>query len=223
MEADVLTDRKIFASPATTSSANDDEIDLSQIFRTFWRGKWWIALATIIALFYGGYKAYITATPVYTAQSYVVLETRVEQITNLQGVVSGLGGDYLGMLTEIEVLQSRELIRKLVERLDLLQDPEFNGNIPAKDASSVEAPKATDSFRVGGAIGAAKKAVKELIFGEAPPKQEPSPEEILDSVVTNVLAKISVSMVDATYVYEITTTTTDPKKSALIANTLADV
>ncbi|MEY8099406.1 GumC family protein [Falsihalocynthiibacter sp. S25ZX9] len=214
-----MTDKKMVTSSRMTSSTTDDEIDLGHLFRTFWRGKWWIALTTIIAFTYGGYQAYVAATPVYTAQSYVVLETRVEQRASLQGVVSGLGGDYLGMLTEIEVLQSRELIRKLVVRLDLLQDSEFNRQMPSKAATPSDPVK----FSVWSIIPNARNALKVLIFGETPPRIEPTPDEILDSTVSNVLAKISVAMVEATYVYEITATTTDPKKSALIANTLADV
>lgn len=201
------------------NESGNDEIDLSQIFNTLWRGKWWIALTTIIAVIIGGYKAYVTAVPFYTANSYVVLETRQESITNIEGVLSGVSGSHVGVLTEIEVLQSRELIRKLVERLDLLQDPEFNYNLPAVGTSSSD----ETTFDIGAIQRAAKKVVRDLLLGEAPPKLTPSAESVLESVVSNVLKTISVSNVTKTFVFKITVTTRDPNKSALIANTLGDV
>ncbi|MEY8120435.1 GumC family protein [Falsihalocynthiibacter sp. BN13B15] len=214
-----MTSKKMNASSPTVSIATDDEIDLGKLFRTVWRGKWWIALTTVLAVLIGGYKAYVVSIPLYTANSFVVLETRDEQITNIEGVLSGMSGDYMSIFTEIEVLQSRELIKKLVERLDLLQDPNFNGQVRSEATPSSKASK----YSVGAVKLAAKAAVKELIFGKAPPRLLPSAETIMDSVISNVLEAISVSNVSDTYVYRITVTTPDQKKSALIANSLAEV
>ena len=79
--------------PAGGAYVEEDEINLGQLFRTVWRGKWWIALTTTIAILIGGYYAYGVAVPVYTANSVVALESREEQVTDLANVVSGLGGD----------------------------------------------------------------------------------------------------------------------------------
>lgn len=190
------------------AKAQDDEIDLGQLFRTLWRGKWWISLTTVIAIFIGGYYAYVSAVPLYTASSFVMLESRENQVTDLETVMSGLSGDQASINTEVEVLKSRELAKKLVEKLELVSDPEFNGRLRPEEKYSV---------------GMTVAAVNEIILGEQPATPEPSEAAILDKVISSYLAAISVSNVRQSYVFQITATTTNRKKSALIANTLADL
>ena len=106
-----------------TPQKREDEIDLAQLFRTLWRGKFWIILFTLIGLTIGIYRAYITAVPVYTAKSVVMLESRREQVVDLSSVVTGLSGDFATINTEVQVIRSRGLIEKLVKKLDLTNDP----------------------------------------------------------------------------------------------------
>ena len=103
-----------------------DEIDLTELLRTVWRGKFWIGLCAAIALIIGGWYAFVVATPIYTASSMVALETQPQQTIDIESVVSGLGGDQSSINTEVEVIRSRELAEKVVRELDLTTDPEFN-------------------------------------------------------------------------------------------------
>ncbi len=180
----------------------DDEIDLLALLGTLWRGKWWIALATVLAVGLGGYYAFVVATPMYTASATVVLDNREEQVVDLQNVMSGLSGDQATVNTEVEVLQSRGLARKLVEELSLLDDPEFNATLR---------PKAR--FSVG--------AVLSLLGLSAP--VELDPRQVLDKTIDNVLAATSVSNVRQSYVFRVTMVTESARKSARMANTLAEV
>ena len=180
----------------------DDEIDLLALLGTLWRGKWWIALATVLAVGLGGYYAFVVATPMYTASATVVLDNREEQVVDLQNVMSGLSGDQATVNTEVEVLQSRGLARKLVEELSLLDDPEFNATLR---------PKAR--FSVG--------AVLSLLGLSAP--VELDPRQVLDKTIDNVLAATSVSNVRQSDVFRVTMVTESARKSALMANTLAEV
>lgn len=182
-----------------------DEIDLTALAATIWRGKWWIALFSAMALFIGGYYAYRVAVPEYTARSTVALENRQEQVVDFQNVLSGLAGDQASINTEVEVLKSRALAEKLVRRLDLTSDPEFNARLRPKPAFD---PKAF---------------VKELILGPPPEKPEPTERQVLDATIDNVLNAVSVSNIRQSYVFQITAVTTSPQKSALMANTLADI
>ncbi len=188
---------------APTAQGADDEIDLLALLATLWRGKWWIALVTTVAVGIGGYYAFGVATPMYTASATVVLENRQEQVVDLQNVMSGLSGDQATVNTEVEVLQSRGVARKLVDRLGLLDDPEFNTSLvpPAQ-------------FSPGAAL---------RLIGLAPPPSEPNPQQVLDKTIDRVLAATSVSNVRQSYVFRVTMVTESPQKSALMANTLAEV
>lgn len=114
-------------APAPVSE--DDVIDLGALLSTIWRGKWFIAFVTIMAIFAGGYYAYMVAVPTYRSTSVVMLQTQEQQIVDLQSVMSGMTGDSSEVNSEVEVLRSRGLMGKVVDRLDLTRDPEFNGSL----------------------------------------------------------------------------------------------
>ncbi|UWR39601.1 polysaccharide biosynthesis tyrosine autokinase [Sulfitobacter sp. W074] len=184
-----------------------DEIDLASLFQTLWRGKLWIALCGLLALIIGGYYAYGIAVPVYTAKSAVALESRQEQVMDIESVVTGLGGDQSTINTEVEVLRSRGLIETLVLDLALLDDPEFNSSL-----------QPLPRFSTGKLIG----FLQELIGAQDTPTVI-SERATLDRTINAVLESLSVSNLRQSFVFEITATTQDPMKSAAIANRLAEL
>lgn len=184
-----------------------DEIDLTELLRTIWRGKFWIGLCATIALFIGIWYAFFVATPVYTASSLVALETQVKQTIDIESVVGGLGGDQSSINTEVEVIQSRELVEKVVRELDLTSDPEFNKWLR---------PEST--FSVGNIISTIRELFGETKVEETPPTER----EVLDAVIDAVLQSITASNIRQSYVFKITAVTESPAKSVLIANTLAE-
>ena len=185
-----------------------DEIDLMSLASTVWRGRGWVALAAAIAVLIGGWYAFRVATPMYTSHSVVALESREEQVVDLDSVLSGgLGGNQSAVNTEVEVLRSRNLARKLVERLSLIEDPDFNGRLQPEDPWSL-----------GAVIGKLRS-----LGADDKPKVQPSDQAILDATINSVLGAISISNVRQSLVFRITAVTTDPEKSALLANTLAEL
>jgi len=176
-----------------------EEMNLGQIVQTLWRGAPWIALCVVGTLFIGGYYAFRVATPEYTAHTVVAFESRENQVVDLQNVMSGLGGDQATINTEVEVLRSRGLVEKLVHRLDLTADPEFNARLRPQDGFSI-------SRLLGRGAGPA-----------------PTDIEIFNAVVDTALTKITIANVRQSYVFRITVVTQDPEKSAHIANAMADI
>ena len=94
------------------STEMDDVIDLGALLSVLWRGKWIIGFITVLAVLAGGYYAYVAATPLYTAKSVVMLETREERVTDLESVIGGLSGDSSVIKSEAEVLRSRSLLKR---------------------------------------------------------------------------------------------------------------
>ncbi len=190
------------------SRVDDDEIDLAALSQTLWRGKALVLLCAIIAVLIGGWYAYIAATPVFTSSATVALESRQEQVVDIESVVTGLSGDQATINTEVEVIRSRGLIEKLVDRLNLSQDPEFN-----------EILRPEPNFSVGKTVSYVRSLV-----GSAANEDDPAAERReIDTVIDAVLENISVSNIRQSYVFRITATTEDPAKSARIANTLAEL
>lgn len=191
-----------------TSSQDGDDIDLSNVVRSIWKGKFVVLICALVAFGLGVYYAFAVATPLYTASTVVALESRQEQVVDLENVVSGLGGDQATINTEVEVLRSRGLHEKLTVQLNLVDDPEFNLELRPQSRFSP---------------GALISAVGAMIQGSTTPEEPLSERTILDSVIDELIKKITVTNIRQSYVFSITVETEDPEKSALIANTLAEL
>ena len=179
--------------PAT----DDSVIDLGQIMSSLRIGWKTIGATTLTLMLLGFGYAHYLATPIFTAKSVVVLDTRKQQVVDLQGMMTGLTGESDELNTEVEVLRSRGLANKVVEELDLARDPEFNGVLrPASLKSQI--------FSWLGAEDVVR-----------------NPETERDAVVSAFLETLSVRNVPASYVFEIAVKSENPGKAALIADTVA--
>lgn len=152
----------------------------------------------------------IRAEPQYTATANVMLDPRQERVVNAEAVLSGLPADSSIVDTEVEVLQSRQLAERVVDALKLDQDPEFNWRL-----------------RKPSGIGALKAGIKNVIRGPEPAKppakltaleKQIQREEIVDSV----LGRLTVRRAGMTLIMNVSYTSPDAEKAALIANTFAE-
>ena len=129
--------------PLGAADPEESGLELLDLGRTLWRGKWWIALAVAVATAWGWAWATKLATPLYTAQASVVLEPRQSTVVELEGVMSGLTGDQMTVNTEAEVLTSRRMMGQVVDALDLTRNPAFNPWAGATDDAASTADQQT--------------------------------------------------------------------------------
>jgi capsular exopolysaccharide synthesis family protein len=202
----------------------DDEIDLLELFGTLWRGKWIITLCAVIAIISGAWYAFGVAVPKYSASTTLALQMSGPQIVDIQSVMSGVSSDDASLNTEIEVIKSRKLGEKLVERLSLTQDPEFNPRV-AEDVAPIYEVVLSQWLDVDLAQGEelVPVLVERWLGISLPPEETPTEREIFDETVDNVMEVISATLQRNTFVFSISAKTTDPRKSVLMANTLAQL
>ena len=62
-------------------------------------------------------------TPLYKSTATIMLDTRHEQVVDVQAVLSNLPSDTFVVDSEVQVLQSPALARRVVKDLHLDQDP----------------------------------------------------------------------------------------------------
>ncbi len=185
-----------------------DEIDLGKLIGVLWRSRILISFCGLLTLMVGAYYALFAATPVFTANATVALESRQDQIVDIESVVSGLPGDQVAINTELEVLRSRRLIGKVAADLDLRNDPEFNLLLQSSSWLSI------DSF---------VDWVQQDLLGQDAETKVWSDQSINDAVVDAVLRAVNVTNVRQSYVFSISVFSQDAEKSAQIANRLAEL
>lgn len=194
---------------ARQPSYDEAVLDVGTLAGTLWRGKWAVLLTVFVAMTLGGGYAFFLATPTYRSTAVVKLETRQDQIVDLQSVVGGLTGDTSEIISEVEVLRARELMGKVVDKLSLVDDPEFNTTLLPQSGFDVLQQRAK-------AIWGLEKASAGLPAADKARRTR-------DVVVSTLLDKTSVRNLPKSLVFQVTVETESPEKSGLIADTIAEL
>lgn len=187
------------------ASAEENVVDLGALLSALWRGKAFILLAMITAIFLSGLYAYVLATPMYRSTAVVMLNNREEQVVDLGNVVGGLGSDSTIVNTEVEILKSRELLGKVVDELALTEDSEFNSALRAPGPATRLKSWVTSALRSDSLSAATLE------------------DSTRQATIDALTAALSIRNVPQSLVFQVTIETTSPQKSALIADTLVDL
>lgn len=188
-------------SPSFSAPIEDDSLDIARFTRALWAGKYWIAGATFAAMLMGVVYAVFFTTPVYTASTRLLFETQQTDLSGLGGVVAP-GVDAVSMNTQFEIMRSPDLLRKVVRKHNLHEDPTFNPWLR-------EPP-----FSLRAAI--------KSIFVEPPERVIPDEEAQIASAAGVAGQTLNMYAVRGTQVLVISSTTTDPVSSQRLANVMAD-
>lgn len=212
-----LAGSKMSPALAGSSLIHDGEVDLKELLRVLWRQNGVIFGTTIVGAVLALLVTFQIA-PIYTATTSVMIDPRKTNVVNLDSVVSGISTDTSAVLSEIEVLKSRALAEKVVNKLGLVVDPEFNAALRKPSAIA----------RIGSAI------VEKLGFG-SPGKasvqtapgtglvQQPSASDLeMGRVVRAVQGNLGVNPQGRSYVIRISFESHDPAKAMAIANAFAE-
>ncbi|AUQ76320.1 putative exopolysaccharide biosynthesis transport protein (plasmid) [Phaeobacter piscinae] len=198
------------STPKTSFAADDGQevLDLGAIFAIIWRGRWVIAACVLIGLIVGIWRAYIVATPLYGAEVQLVLDTRDEKVVDIESVVSSLSATDEVIRTEVHILGGRELAGQVVDRLNLISDPEFNMMLRDPGFNPVQALK--DMI---------KRILGMQVYDTT---LTPDPAFVREKVIQTLLANTRVVNIPDTYIFSIWVLSENPFKAADIANAFAD-
>lgn len=97
-------------------------VDLGEALRVL-RRRYKIVLATVGLTLAVIALILFQVTPRYTAEAVIMLDTRKTQVADIQSVVSGLTADSAIIRSEVQVLGSRALAAKVVDKLGLDMNP----------------------------------------------------------------------------------------------------
>lgn len=182
------------ASHEAVSGRAEDATDVVAALAVLWGGKWILASAAALGLLLGLAAARFLLTPRYQSEAVLILDQSPDLGGGAPHPVPGLGRDISAINTQIEVLNSHQMMRNLVRHLSLDGDPEFN---PALRPGPL---------RLG-----------------ADPTPVAAADETANAVATEVRRAFAISNIRNSYALSIVATSTDPDKSAELANALASL
>lgn len=154
-------------------------------------------------------------TPRYTAETQIVVNSRQSKVVDVEAVLSGLLVDNETIRTEIEIIRSRSLAKKTIAELGLDSDPEFNG----------ERPEPSGVARLLDLRRHIPEEWLAVLFGPSD-DENLTPERAAESKRTRVtnafLEALKVAPQRGSRVIKLAFTSEDPRKAAMIVNTLTD-
>lgn len=158
----------------------------------------------------------------YDASAVVQIDPRKKSISNLQGVISELNADAATVESEVEIIRSRSVTLKVIELLDLRNDPEFSK--PSRWRQLLEligiADAQTASPRAAPETARANTDPITSLLGPSVPGQS-RPER--DEVAVAFAERLKVTRIRTTLLIDIRFSASDAVKAAKIANTIAEV
>lgn len=157
-------------------------------------------------------------TPQYTAQAQLMIDARQVHVTDVQSVLSGLSAENAVLRSELDVLNSVPLMRRVAERHDLYNDPYFN---------PPEEPSRWAEWRDEGRKFLASVLPTNLVPAwalelEGPPVDNLDEEAERRWVIDRLLAKLKTDNDGRSYTIKLSFTSPDPEKSAEVVNAIVE-
>ena len=208
---------------AASGDHDQDSIGLGELLGILWRRKWLIAAFVVL----GTTVATLAGTQVqkrYTATAALMLEPSNEQVVNLQQVVAGLTGEQPVLATQIRLMTARDQIARVMDDMQLFQDPEFN---PALDPENK--PSNLD-YAVGGPLEMVLEMLPEnlviatgLAKEKLPVLETEAPMLNRQAALDRFARNFEVRLDDPSYVMLVSFTSRDPQKAADVANRVTQI
>lgn len=179
---------------------------LSDVLRAI-RNNWKLLLLASVSGLVLGFVASYLKQEKFDATAQVMINTQISVETNFTPVDSGQPISTTALESEIEVMRSLDLVEKVVDQFDLVNDPEFNPDASGNDendspAADTPEPDTETTEQV---------APAKLPF-----------DAVRETIIANVAENRTIAQTgNVSAVYAITFTSADPQKAAVLANALA--
>lgn len=209
--------------PVRRLESHEQGMDLRDLLRVLHRRKM-VIIGTIVVLMTLAIIVVKNMTPIYTAITTLMFENREAKVVeDIEAVLSGLSPDFSTLLTESEVIQSRGMAEKMIKRMHLGSNPDFNPALKLRDpgdglfVSLLTQLKLKDSF----------ETVSEFLsFGskEKTPLSEKERQEIEQiQLIATFLASLNVIPSRESRILRISFRSSDPQLAKEVVNTIANL
>ena len=204
--------------------ANDDdaELDIRAILGKLWRGKWIIAVSVLIASALG-FLLVAQMQPQYLATAKVMFNLDSRNVVNIEDLVVSSGVTENTIQNQVEILKSRSLADRVVARLSLEQNAEFNATL--RDPEDTFADQIGAMFPLPPAVGDVLRDLGVLAPLPPPPAEIDLEERLAierQRAAEQLPTGLTLAPVRGTRVMEISYVSGSPTTSADIVNAYAE-
>ncbi len=175
-----------------------DGIDLKEIFLIARRRGPMVVMLGILAALLGAVYA-LQLTPVYTAKATLLIDTQQKNIIDAEAIVSGIGRDSSALESELELIRSYDVAKRVVEKLKLDEQTSTANQQPSLLSQLVN-----------------------LVVSREKAPEISLDDNRTDKIIRSVASGVNVNRKGWTYVVDISYTDQNPSKAAQIANGFAD-
>ncbi len=192
-----------------------EDISINEILNTLWLRKRLFISATLLVVFLSALIIF-QLTPKYQASSKVLIgNTSPKKIADLESV---LAGNFIGVdtviVSQIEILKSRALARKVIISLNLDTNEEFNSSLKSPGILSVFNFMDMIPEQWASILGVNKKEVEKT--------EEEIKQEQIAITINGFLSRLDVEQIQHSQVVNISFESEDPKMAAKIVNELSE-
>lgn len=183
-------------------------VSFGNLFNALRRRRLFILVCAFIGVALAG-TYIVLATPMFTATSSILLDTRMNQFLQKQDIIADSSVDSSFVDSQVELLNSDSIALSVIRKLGLDKDREFVG--PPVGTFGVLMWQANKAFtNLKQAFGLGPDSANSL---------DDTPERI---AVETFSKRLTAKRVGMTYVIDISFASENPDKSARIANAIAD-
>lgn len=136
-----------------------EALDLKEFISILSRRKWLIFGAIVIITGLATLLAFI-ATPKYTATLQLVFDATEQSALNFDAAITGQPQDAAELQSAIAVMGSRALAGRMIDKLGLLNDPEFNSSLDPSIFAKLLSDTATPAMQRERVIDAVIKSTE---------------------------------------------------------------
>jgi capsular exopolysaccharide synthesis family protein len=196
-------------------SAPRDE--LREIAKRLWRRRWLIIAITVLGAVLSAVWV-LQITPKYTSSAQLLIDPRGPRAFQTDTpVMPGMVMDRETIESEIQLLASRRLVGNLVDKLRLIEDPEFNPTLP-DESSEIGAMLAGLIAPIGDWLRSLTR-----MTGDGMATRLDANMVARSRTVDEVAEALAVVRVGQSRVLSVTFTSRDPIRAAELANTMAEL
>jgi len=210
-----LSDNPMLNNHESSFQHEETPISIRNIFHSFWIHRYlFVFIVMVVGII--GVVLVSRLVPRYTSETKVLIGVPISQVIDVKSVLSGDMNSEFALKSESETILSRELAKKVITKLDLLNVPEFNPNSKSSEKSPPSAlnPKSWLPDSIKSKLG--------LEENEAVISDEEKQARIMLAATEIYIGKLKVEPVKGSQIVSIKFESLSAKLAAKIANAHAE-